>query len=282
MAVPETDETSVPDSNRARPSWETPRPQPAAPLRRPALIPSPSPVPPSASVPPASVPVAASEPPLPELPLDPAVRYDLAGNPIPGSSIPGASMPAAAPPAPFSYSPGNAAAGVWPPPVGGQGLGGAQAYRNNSGEQSHLPPEIERLRWHWGAFFFPTYWTRRHGLRSVAFMIVGGLVLLRVLRSVFAASNPAAFIAACVLYVVACLGVKVYFGLNGHKIGWRNRHFPGGVEEYFKVQNRWMWWGFGINALWAVLLIALGMGAVLLGYHPGSSAYGSGSPMPSR
>lgn len=46
----------------------------------------------------------------------------------------------------------------------------------------------------------------------------------------------------------------MFCGFNGHKIGWRNRHFPGGVEEYFKVQNAWMWWGFGVNVLLGPIL----------------------------
>ncbi|MGI4791944.1 MAG: hypothetical protein ACRYFS_24235 [Janthinobacterium lividum] len=269
MAI--TDPTNIPDTDSPRPSWETPRP--AAQTWRPASLPPLSSTPPiRADVPPVSSPQASYAPPAFDAsPLDASVKYDLAGNPIPGSG-----QPATPPPAPFGYSAGNAPAEVWPPPVGGagQGFGAAQAYRNNSGEQSHLPPEIERLRWHWGAFFFPTYWTRRHGLRQVAFMIVGGLVLLRVLRTAFLPANSVAFFAACALYVVACFGVKVYFGLNGHKIGWRNRHFPGGLEQYFEVQKRWMWWGFGINIAGTVLLIALLIGAAVGGFNPMNS-YGS-------
>ena len=272
MSVPETDPTNVPAAKPLRPSWETVQPSPAVPVSRPG------PLKPAYSAPPApaSAPSASYEP-----PPDPSGRYDLAGNLIPGSG-----PPAAAPPAPFIYSAGKAAPGVWPPPVG-QGQDMAQANRNNSGEQSHLPPEIERLRWHWGAFFFPTYWTRRHGLRSVAFMIVGGLILLRVLRSLFGESNPAVFITLCALYVAACLGVKIYFGLNGHKIGWRNRHFPGGVEQYFQVQNRWMWWGFGINVFGTLLLLLVLLPVFLaarIGHSPSRpvSVYGSGYPGLSR
>jgi len=183
-----------------------------------------------------------------------------------------------APPAPFGYSAGQAAAGTWPPPVGGAGYG-AHAYRNNSGEQSHLPPELERLRWHWGAFFFPTFWSRRHGLKELAFVIVIGFFLLRVLRSVIPAQNVLVFFAVCLLYGVAHLGVQIYFGMNGHRIGWRNRHFPGGVEEYFKVQSAWMWWGFGINIFLVPLLyfgvFAAIVGAALAGHQSNSGAYGS-------
>lgn len=194
MAVPDTDDTHSSSSSQpqsARPSWETaPRPAPRqAPAPRPAALPS--------SGPAAAPYYAAPAVPAPSAYVsDEGVQYDLASNPIPSSA------PAAAPPtlaAPFGYSAGNAAPGVWPPPAsGGQPYGGpqygAQAYRNNSGEQSHLPPELEKLHWHWGAFFSPILWTKKHGLTTVAAMLTGGLIFLRVLRYIAAAISPAVFL----------------------------------------------------------------------------------------
>ena len=316
MAVPDTDDTgslsSSPASGPAvspapRPSWETappapaPKPRPAAPASsappaspyyaapaRQAAPPPPAYAPPPAYTPPAyAPPVPAAYAP------DTDVRYDLAGNPIPSSS-PAASAPTLA--APFGYSAGNTSPGVWPPPAGGgpQYGGpqyGAQAYRNNSGEQSHLPPELEKLHWNWGAFFFPILWTKKHGLTTVAAMLTGGLLLLRVLRYIAASISPTVFLGICMVYGLAYFGLQVFCGFNGHKIGWRNRHFPGGVEEYFKVQNAWMWWGFGVNVVLGPLLafgVFAAIAATVMGttphhhYRPysngdGTSGYSSGS-----
>ena len=282
--VPSSNVSSTDAAPPARPSWETARlapaaPRPAAPVRRPApaaSAPQQSPQPPASAYQPASI-----SPPSP----GEDIKYDLSGNPIPGS---GAASTPLAPPAPFGYSagpgihPAGPASGAWPPPVGGAQVGhGAQAYRNNSGEQSHLPPEIERLRWHWGAFFFPILWTKKHGLTTIASVLTGGLIFLRVLRYVFAAINPALFFGICAFYVIAYFALQMYGGLNGHKIGWRNRHFPGGVEEYFKVQSAWMWWGFGINfvavpLLWFGFFAAI-IGAALTAHHAAPSSYSSGS-----
>ncbi len=287
MATPDNDNPSsaaAPPASSVRPSWETARPAPPRPptqrptpaVQRP--IPAPSYAPPAA----AAYQAPAYQPPAYQPPADLTenVKYDLAGNPIPGSGSSATAFPAAAPmapPSPFGYSAGPAA-GTWPPPPGGAGYG-AHAYRNNSGEQSHLPPELERLRWHWGAFFFPILWTKKHGLTTIAGMLTGGLVFLRVLRMVFAAFDPLLYLGICVFYGVAYFGLQVYGGLNGHKIGWRNRHFPGGVEEYFKVQSAWMWWGFGINIVAVPLLyfavFAAIIAAAFSGHSPNSGTYGS-------
>ncbi len=279
MAIPDNDPSLTP-SAAPRPSWETARPiQRSTPaLQRPAPAPTYMPSAAPAYTPPAT---AAYQAPAyqPPTDLEENVKYDLAGNAIPSSSATASPMTAAmAPPAPFGYSAGQAA-GSWPPPVGGAGYG-AQAYRNNSGEQSHLPPELERLRWHWGAFFFPILWTKKHGLTTVASMLTGGLVFLRLLRMVFMAIDPMLYLGICIFYGVAYFGLQVYGGLNGHKIGWRNRHFPGGVEEYFKVQSAWMWWGFGINIFLVPLLyfgiFAAIIAAALSGHHSNSGSYGNG------
>ncbi len=281
MAAPDPRETGVPSSpsslsgpaSGARPSWEA-APTPARRLEPRPPAPSAPPQPSTTYAAPAY-----AAPPETDVKYD-DVKYDLAGNPIPGSGQ-SASASSLAPAAPFGYSAGNAAGGTWPPPVGSAGHG-AHAYRNNSGEQSHLPPEIERLRWHWGAFFFPIFWTRKHGLTTIASVLAGSLLFLRVLRYIFAALNPSLVLIIWGIYGVAYFSLQVYGGLNGHKIGWRNRHFPGGLEEYFKVQSAWMWWGFGINlllvpALWFLFLAAI-VGTALTGHQPAGaySSYGNG------
>ena len=211
------------------------------------------------------------------------VRYDLAGNPI-------ASAPATPSyTAPPSYA-GSTQAGTWPPPPGGMAQGYQPYMQNTSGEQGDVPPEIARLRWHWGAFFFPIFWSKKHGMTTVAAILGGCLIALRVARNVSVAINPAIFPFLIVIYAVSYLGIAIYFGLTGHKHGWRNRRFND-VQDYLSCQTKWMWWGFGINALTSVILpilifaglIGLGMSASHNARYNGSgysAPYGSGSAAP--
>ncbi len=220
-----------------RPSWETnarPAPRPVRP------------------VPPPRAPIAAAAPrPLapPPAPLQPVaadtVRYDLAGNPIEGSGPrPSAYAPpnAAPVPPPYGYSAGPASPAVWPPAP----MGGAMTYRNTSGEQGDIPAEIADKRWHWGAFFFPILWLKRHNMTAQAGLISMALVVPRVLHSYAPAPFGGLLVGAGLL---AYWAVRIYFGWSGHRFAWRNRHFPDGVSQYFKVQQAWMLWGFGIFAL---------------------------------
>lgn len=273
MSARDTGETAVSPSGppadppSARPSWDVGS-RPAGPPRPPAR-----PAPAEAPKPYYAAPPSAPAPPPPAAPVHQAeeVKYDLAGNPIaPRQAAP---VPSYAPPAQFGYSGGPATS--WPPAVGGPAYGGGP--RNNSGEQDHVPPEIERLRWHWGAFFFPVLWMRKHGLTTIAASLAGGLFLLRMLRVAFQFIDPMLFLVFYIVCGVAYLGVQLYFGLNGHKIGWRNRHFPGGLEEYFKVQSAWMWWGFGVNIVLGVVLPVMAfLGLLSLGLAaPHHSRYGS-------
>jgi len=121
-------------------------------------------------------------------------------------------------------------------------------------------------------------WMRKHGLTTIAASLAGGLFLLRMLRVAFQFIDPMLFLVFYIVCGVSYLGVQLYFGLNGHKIGWRNRHFPGGLEEYFKVQSAWMWWGFGVNVVLGVVLPVLAFAGLLsLGLSARhSSHYGSG------
>ena len=107
----------------------------------------------------------------------------------------------------------------------------------------------------------------------------GALVVLRLIRYFLQFISPLAFFAICGVYAVTYFAVQVYFGLNGHKIGWRNRHFQGGLEEYFKVQNAWMWWGLGINVVGGILVPVLFLGALIAALstaHTGG-AYNNGA-----
>jgi len=281
MSAHDTEEAAAsPAAPTAHPSWEAaaPAPRPAAPPR-PAFTPHPTPRPAPAASAETSRPYYAAAPsptsaPPPATPDqgDEVVQYDLAGNPVP-SAAPRAA--AYAPPTPLGYSAGTVAS--WPPPVGGLAPGGS---RNTSGEAGEVPPEIARLTWNWGAFFFPVMWCRKHGLAMEANVLRYSFLALIVLRMALHGISPTAFVVLGALYGAGYSVARLYLALKGHQMGWRSRHFPGGVAEYFQVQKAWMWWGFGISAAWTVVLPvviflgALGAGLSMQHHQSYGSPYG--------
>jgi hypothetical protein len=98
-----------------------------------------------------------------------------------------------------------------------------------------LIPTGER-RWNWGAFTFGWIWAIPHHLPLLA--------LLGVLPTVG-------------------LLVRLYLGLAGNELAWRNRYFEGGVDEFLRVERKWrkaalIYWSIilfcmlvlGVIALW--------------------------------
>lgn len=257
MSARDTGETAVSPSGTSsdsppvppsRPSWEA-----AAP--RPVPVPHAAARPASAEMPKpyyAAAPPPVPAPPLPAAPTpaDEAVQYDLAGNPITSAApAPSVYAPPNAAPTPGGSSAGAAAS--WPPPVSGHAPGD---FRNTSGEGGEVPPEIARLNWNWGAFFFPVMWCRKHGLRGEANALRYGFLAIFVLRLALHGISPIIFVVLGALYGTVYSGARIYLALKGHPMAWRSRHFPGGVPEYFQVQKAWMWWGFGISAVGTVVL----------------------------
>jgi hypothetical protein len=198
--------------------------------------------PPSYGAPPAYAPSGESAP----------VRRDLAGNVIPNAAS------ATPPPAnPYAYAPGPQVTpqpGTWPPPPSGNaaGLYSMPQARNTSGSQGDVPPEIARLKWNWGAFCIPRLWCYRHGLRAVATALWVTAYLLRFLHGV---APPIQVQIISVLYYVADYALAIYLGFKGNEMAWRNRHFPGGIEEFFKVQRAWMIGGLIWQAIWISLIV---------------------------
>ena len=135
-------------------------------------------------------------------------------------------MPASTPPP----SAGGQMPGVWPPPpIGGYSPDASQA-RNDSGEKAGVPPEIAAFKWNWGAFWLTWLWCLNH--RMIAWgigLFLGGFVVRFI---------PGGFLVP--------LGISIYFGIMGNKLGWQNRHFPGGVSQFIEVQRAWMRWAVGL------------------------------------
>jgi hypothetical protein len=249
-------------SNAARPSWETPLSRPAAPARRPeprvSAPPSPFDAPPAASI--ATAPVQAPtyqvpiyQVPIYQVPLETDVRYDLAGNPIPGSgSSPATASASLAPPAPFGYSAGPAA-GTWPPaPVSPYGYG--------VGENG--TDKIARLKWNWGAFLIPFWWSVFNGQRGIASVVV--------LLNIASRWVPAPYDWGI---LVGSLGVMIYLGAMGHRLAWSSDRFGGDYASFISIQRAWMIWGFVITGLISGMIVAAAvlLPGFLAGFTGGSS-----------
>lgn len=136
-------------------------------------------------------------------------------DPLPTGSPPAQPLPPASPPA------------VWPPPPTGAPYGQVEQV-NTSGMKGDVPPEIARLGWNWGACFLPFLWSVTHNLKWGVVSLVPLLLLM-----VPGITGD--------LSIIATVPFSLYFGLMGHRLGWQNRRFDGGVVQYLEVQRKWAW-----------------------------------------
>lgn len=178
---------------------------------------------------------------------------------------------------------GPAATPAWPqPPTAQQGVpysaplspygppaGNAQQVNTSGKITGDVPPEIDACRWNWGAFFFPFWWSAFHNCWDYAGTYAGYIAL-----SMVRAALRGAGVYGILLHLVG-LGMGVRTGFNGHLIGWRNRHFPGGVQQYFAVQRAWMIAGF---IYWGLAMLAtIVFYSILLSFLTGAGQSGAGS-----
>lgn len=151
-------------------------------------------------------------------------------------------------------------AGVWPPPPNVANPY-EQPQENTSGMKGAVPPQIAALKWNWGAFLLSFLWTVNHrmawGWGILVLGLLGNIPLVGLLFS------------------LAVLGISIYLGMNGHKLGWQNRRFEGGLPQYFAVQNAWMKWGIGVTILSFVGGIIIGIASFLMEAHSPGGATGS-------
>lgn len=108
---------------------------------------------------------------------------------------------------------------------------------NNSGTGEDPPSEVMSMGFNWGAFFLTWVWGIAHGVwNSLLFFV---------------------------LYIIWAL----VLGVKGNEWAWRNRQFES-VEHFKHTQAAWSKWGiilFVVSVVLAVLLVALGVGAAILG-----------------
>lgn len=129
--------------------------------------------------------------------------------------------------------------GTWPPPPTGAAYG-QSPMENTSGMKSSVPPEIAALKWNWGAFSFSWIWCLNHKMMALGL----GIMIVSFIPYVSLLTLPAV----------------IYLGISGHKLGWQNRRFEGGVPQFFDVQSAWMKWGVGLlilNLLLVPILAAI-------------------------
>ncbi len=282
MAFPETDPTRPTPTNSdavapasPRPSWEAARPaaapRPAAlpPRPAPTVAPAPDPAPYYRSPPPAPARQApVYQAPAYQAPLDSDVKYDLAGNPIPGTGSASAALPGR-----IVYS-GGEATGSWPPAPASP-YGGWQSAVGDGTDR------VAKLRWNWGAFLIPFWWSIFNGQRGLASVITLANVTSRFLPAPFDWAGS-----------VVSLGISIYLGCMGHRLAWSSDRLGGDYDNFVRTQRAWMIWGFALLGVTvgAVVFFALmvpGFLAALGGAHPvhhhhhygsyGSGSYGSGS-----
>jgi len=195
----------------------------------------------------------------------------LDGNPIPGgySAPPQQGMGGAPPPAygaPPQYGAAPAAAygapgyappmpgygapqGAWPPPPGSAGSYGL----------GMRPPQIDNLKWNWGAFLLPVFWAWAYGVQPWAWRMTIFVVLACFGR--FGIIGSILFIAG-----------SFYLGLNGHSLAWQNKNHDS-YEHFIGVQRKWLYAGLAVHAVvWLGVIIASATLVATL-----STAFGHGS-----
>ena len=248
MSQSQSGDASEPEKP-VHPSWEH-----AEETRRPVRPPRQIPATPPAFVPP--LPIYSPPPPAYAPPLDQsATEYDLAGNALPQSGQ--------TPPITQAYPSGQAApgSGVWPPaPALRPGApGGYQTIGDGT-------DRVERLKWNWGAFFIPFWWSVFNGQKSIAWLIFGLNGASRFVPWPYSLA-----------IIVAQLGIQVYLGLMGHRLAWASERFAGDYDHFIRTQRAWMIWGLVLGGFVILCLgaaISLGFVAGLLGATGHTGNYG--------
>ncbi|CEK15438.1 Protein of unknown function (DUF2628) [Chthonomonas calidirosea] len=119
--------------------------------------------------------------------------------------------------------------------------------QNTSGMRADVPPEIEALKWNWGAFGCGCLWLLFHGL-----VLAGiGLFCLNVLLG--SMSSVLGNVGAGIGWLIG-FGISVWLGLNGHKLAWRYNRYES-VDDYFRREQVWTILGFIGFALSLITLV---------------------------
>jgi hypothetical protein len=134
---------------------------------------------------------------------------------------------------------------------------------NTSGGEGVMPLEVQNLKWNWGAFYFPMFWSFSHNLSQFAFGLLGVAVAEGAIVY-FLRFSALSWALLCVLNL-AVLGVQIYLGTAGNQLAWEYRRFQLGLDQFFDVQTIWKNWAIGMLAL--SLCLTIGGAFVLHALH---------------
>ena len=132
---------------------------------------------------------------------------------------------------------------TWPPPVYTV-VDEFGTLENSSGQHGSVPYAVARLPWCWGGFAFPMFWAfanRCPGFGTAAIAIA--------LLEVYFIDKPGTYDfvhGPGPLVLIADFVLRLTLGLSGNARAWRNRHFAGGVPQFFAVQRRWTFATMGL------------------------------------
>jgi hypothetical protein len=154
-------------------------------------------------------------------------------------------------PAPGSYIP--------PPQLGQYGQQQMGAYgsvpeQNTSGmgQTAEVPVELQN-GWNWGAFYFSWIWLVTHGKTGLGVgILVGSMVIGGILGGVGAVGRGDSSLTMVttvlrLLLNAASLGLSVWLGIAGNKMGWQSRRWQS-VADFRACQAIWARW-----ALWCFI-----------------------------
>jgi hypothetical protein len=109
---------------------------------------------------------------------------------------------------------------------------------NTSGMGAYaVVPLAIKSSWNWGAFFFTWIWGIAH--KAWITFIVLATIPISVLAWEIAPFDRGTAIALRILASCIDLIIWIWLGVKGSELAWRNRHFEGGINEFWEVQRAW-------------------------------------------
>jgi hypothetical protein len=110
-------------------------------------------------------------------------------------------------------------------------------FQNTSGYGGAVPPEIARLKWNWGAFYFPQLWLLAHGMIPAGLGMILAVVAVRMAVIKFGPMFG--------LLNIGVIAVNIWLGVSGHKLAWQKRRYDS-LQHYFAVETAWKNWALGL------------------------------------
>ncbi len=114
---------------------------------------------------------------------------------------------------------------------------------NTSGMNIDVPPEVEAMKWNWGAFGLGWIWLCGMNRVMAGIILVIGYTVFQMLVSLI--SNlylkgrpmPLTFAVSVIMFFIG-LSIQIYLGRKGNSMAWRYRRFDS-VQHFIDVQTKW-------------------------------------------